>query len=45
MGKGGGMSFNVREKILAYWNMFKFFAMLFGFISFMYLLAKFIKGV
>ena len=45
MGKGGGMSFNVKEKLLAYFEMAKFFAMLFGFISFMYLLAKFIKGV
>ena len=39
------MSFNVREKILAYWNMFKFFALVGGFMGFMYLLAKFIKGV
>ena len=39
------MSFNVREKILAYWEMFKFFAIVGGFMSFIYLIAKFIKGV
>ena len=39
------MSFNVREKLLAYWEMFKFFALVIGFMGFMYLLAKFIKGV
>ena len=37
------MSFNVREKLLAYWSMTKFFAMLIGFMGFMYVLAKFIK--
>ena len=39
------MSFKVKEKLLAYWSMAKFFAMIIGFMGFMYLLAKFIKGV
>ena len=37
------MSFNVKESILAYWSMAKFFAIVIGFMGFMYLLAKFIK--
>ena len=37
------MSFKVKEKILAYFNMAKFFALIIGFMGFMYLLAKFIK--
>ena len=37
------MSFNVRESLLAYWSMFKAFALVGGFMSFVYLLAKFIK--
>ena len=39
------MSFKVKESILAYWEMFKFFAIVGGFMSFVYLIAKFIKGV
>jgi len=39
------MSFNVKEKILAYWEMAKFFAIVIGFMGFVYILAKFIKGV
>ncbi len=34
------MSFNVRESILAYWEMFKFFAIVIGFCGIIYLLAK-----
>ena len=37
------MSFKNREKCLAYWSMFKGFALVIGFMGFMYLLAKFIK--
>ena len=37
------MSFTVMESIRAYWKMAKFFAIVIGFMSFMYLLAKFIK--
>ena len=37
------MSFNVREKLLAYWSMAKGFALVIGFMGFIYLLAKFIK--
>ena len=39
------MSFNVKEKFRAYWEMLKFFGMVYMFMSLIYLLAKFIKGV
>jgi len=34
------MSFNVRESILAYWEMFKFFLTVFIFCGIIYLIAK-----
>tara|TARA_R110002012_G_scaffold313965_1_gene526231 strand:+ start:794 stop:910 length:117 start_codon:yes stop_codon:yes gene_type:complete len=38
------MSFNVREKILAYWRMFKFWSGFALFMGIVYLIAKTIKG-
>jgi len=37
------MSFNVRESILAYWEMFKFFGTWALIMGIIYLIAKFIK--
>tara|TARA_R110000824_G_scaffold215604_1_gene402115 strand:- start:2309 stop:2422 length:114 start_codon:yes stop_codon:yes gene_type:complete len=34
------MSFKIRESIMAYWEMFKFFAIVIGFCGIIYLLAK-----
>jgi len=39
------MSFNVRESMLAYWEMFKFFGFWALFMGIVYLLAKLIKGM
>jgi hypothetical protein len=39
------MSFKNREKFKAYFEMIKFFGAIYMFMSLIYLLAKFIKGV
>ena len=42
--KGRKMSFNVRESILAYWRMFKFFGTWILIMGIVFLIAKMIKG-
>lgn len=37
------MSFNVKEKFREYWEMFKFFGMIYFFMSIIYLIAKEIR--
>jgi len=37
------MSFRIRESMLAYWEMFKFFATVIGFMGLIYLIAKEIR--
>jgi len=37
------MSFNVKEKILAYWEMIKFFGIVYLFMGIIYLIAKEIR--
>ena len=38
------MSFNVKESILAYWEMFKFFGAWALVMGVVYIIARFIKG-